>query len=69
MHVGCDSYTTCFYLFKVMFICFYTNMLFIVFAFFFFCANKVELTKADLQGREGCGYSSPLLVSMKDAFM
>lgn len=50
------------------FICFYTNLLFIVFAFFFFFfANKVELTKADLQGSEGC--SSPLLVSMKDAFM
>lgn len=50
---------------------FFVVLVFISFSFgLFFCfclANKVELTKADLQGREGC--SSPLLVSMKDAFM
>lgn len=65
--------TCCFLV--LLFVClvgvFFVVLVFISFwfgLFFCFClANKVELTKADLQGREGC--SSPLLVSMKDAFM
>lgn len=66
-------YTNYFYLFKVVapwFIYLFTNLLFIVFAFsvclFFVFANKVELTKADLQGREGG--SSPLLVWTERCF-
>lgn len=71
MYIGCGGSTNSFSLFKVMwpsFICLYTN-LFLFFAFLFcslFFANKVELTKADLQGREGC--SSPLLVWTKRCF-
>ena len=42
-------------------------LLFLLFLFcFLFFANKVELTKADLQGREGC--SSPLLVWTERCF-
>lgn len=39
----------------------------LLFRFFRFFANKVELTKADLQGREG--FCFPCQFGLKDAFL